>query len=71
MPDAIRDKVILVTGANRGIGRALVDGFIEQGAARVYAAVRDIDSAAPLVEQYGDRVVPCADAEVVREAVWA
>lgn len=58
MTDFVRDKVVLITGANRGIGRALVDGFIEQGAARVYAAVRDIDSAAPLVAQYGDRVVP-------------
>lgn len=54
----IKDKVILITGANRGIGRALVDGFIEYGAAKVYAAVRTLDSAAPLVEQHGDKVVP-------------
>ena len=54
----IRDKVILITGANRGIGRTLADTFIEHGAARVYAAVRNPDSAAPLVEQHGDKVVP-------------
>ncbi|MGB5621425.1 MAG: SDR family oxidoreductase [Gammaproteobacteria bacterium] len=54
----IKDKVILITGANRGIGRALVDGFIEHGAAKVYAAVRTLDSAAPLVEQHGEKVVP-------------
>jgi NAD(P)-dependent dehydrogenase (short-subunit alcohol dehydrogenase family) len=31
----------LVTGANRGLGRELVDLLIERGAARVYAAARD------------------------------
>jgi len=54
----IRGKVVLVTGANRGIGRALVEAFIEHGAAKLYAAVRDTDSAAPLVEKYGDKIVP-------------
>ncbi len=54
----IKDKVILITGANRGIGRALLDGFIEHGAAKVYAAVRTLESAAPLVEKHGDKVVP-------------
>ena len=55
---SIRGKVVLVTGANRGIGRALVEAFIEHGAAKLYAAVRDMDSAAPLIEKYGDKVVP-------------
>lgn len=54
----IRDKVILITGANRGIGRTLADTFIEHGAARVYAAVRSLDSAAPLVEQHGEKIIP-------------
>ena len=54
----IRDKVILITGANRGIGRTLADTFIDHGAAKVYAAVRTLDSAGPLVQQHGDRVVP-------------
>ncbi|MEV0902549.1 SDR family NAD(P)-dependent oxidoreductase [Actinoplanes sp. NPDC049802] len=31
----------LVTGANRGLGRALVDALLERGADRVYAAARD------------------------------
>jgi NAD(P)-dependent dehydrogenase (short-subunit alcohol dehydrogenase family) len=37
---AIEGKTILVTGANRGIGRALVGEALDRGAARVYAATR-------------------------------
>ncbi|MEM8503582.1 MAG: SDR family oxidoreductase [Cyanobacteria bacterium P01_D01_bin.1] len=54
----ITGKTVLVTGANRGIGKVLVESFIANGAAKVYAAVRKIDSVAALVEQYGDKVVP-------------
>ncbi|MDA0265405.1 MAG: SDR family oxidoreductase [Cyanobacteria bacterium] len=54
----IQNKVILVTGANRGIGKVLVESFIDAGAAKVYAAVRTLESAAPLVNKYGDKVEP-------------
>ncbi|MFJ7200791.1 MULTISPECIES: SDR family oxidoreductase [unclassified Streptomyces] len=37
----IRGSVALVTGANRGIGRAFARALIDHGAAKVYAAVRD------------------------------
>ena len=54
----INNKVILVTGANRGIGKVILESSIQNGAAKVYAAVRKVESAAPLVEKYGDKVVP-------------
>jgi NAD(P)-dependent dehydrogenase (short-subunit alcohol dehydrogenase family) len=36
----IWNKAVLVTGANRGIGRALVEEALHRGAARVYAGTR-------------------------------
>lgn len=40
----IKDSIALVTGANRGIGRAFIDALLERGVARVYAAARDATS---------------------------
>jgi NAD(P)-dependent dehydrogenase (short-subunit alcohol dehydrogenase family) len=36
----IADKTIVVTGANRGIGQALVEEALKRGASRVYAGTR-------------------------------
>ena len=36
----ISNKTILVTGANRGIGRALVEEALRRGAKKVYAGTR-------------------------------
>ena len=36
----ISGKSVLVTGANRGLGQALVDEALRRGASRVYAASR-------------------------------
>lgn len=47
----------LVTGANRGVGAALVDALFERGATRVYAAARDAGSLDAAVARYGDRLV--------------
>jgi NAD(P)-dependent dehydrogenase (short-subunit alcohol dehydrogenase family) len=48
----IADRAVLVTGANRGIGQALVEEALRRGAKRVYAGTRQ-----PLVHLDG-RVTP-------------
>jgi len=40
----IENTIALVTGTNRGIGRALVAALVNKGARKVYAGVRDIDA---------------------------
>ena len=42
----IQGSVALVTGANRGVGRELVQALVAAGAARVYAAARDVSGIA-------------------------
>ncbi|MFD9217076.1 SDR family oxidoreductase [Streptomyces sp. NPDC087659] len=42
----IKGSVALVTGANRGIGRAFARSLVDHGAAKVYAGVRDPASVA-------------------------
>jgi len=54
----IHGTTALVTGANRGIGRALVDSLLARGAAKVYATARNVDSLKDLVAKSGGRVVP-------------
>lgn len=51
----IENKIALVTGANRGIGLAIVNALLDNGIARVYAAARDVAS---LPEFNDERVVP-------------
>lgn len=42
-------KIALVTGANRGIGEGFVQTLLKGGAAKIYAAARDIKSLASIV----------------------
>jgi NAD(P)-dependent dehydrogenase (short-subunit alcohol dehydrogenase family) len=50
----LEGSVALVTGANRGLGQALVAALLEAGAAKVYAAARD----ATKLSAASSRVVP-------------
>jgi len=52
----IKDATILVTGANRGIGRAYVEAGLELGAKKIYACSRDIGKLADLVSADPQRV---------------
>ena len=68
----LHQQIVLVTGANRGIGKAIVAGAIQRGADKVYAAVRRLESAQPLVAEFGNRVVPVRldldDPQSIRDA---
>lgn len=49
----LKDKVILITGANRGIGKSLVKSSLEKGAKKVYATSRDLSK----MPDFGDERV--------------
>jgi NAD(P)-dependent dehydrogenase (short-subunit alcohol dehydrogenase family) len=71
----VRNSTALVTGANRGIGEAIVDALIAAGAARVYAAARQPADLQPLVSRHGGKVLPLTldvtNAEQIANAVRA
>lgn len=54
----IKDGVLFITGANRGLGLAFVREALRQGAARVHAAARDTASLAPVVALDPARISP-------------
>lgn len=54
----ITDSTAMVTGANRGLGRALVEALLRSGARRVYAGARNVDALEPVVALDRERVVP-------------
>jgi NAD(P)-dependent dehydrogenase (short-subunit alcohol dehydrogenase family) len=68
-PHRIEGAVALVTGANRGIGRALTEALLTRGAKKVYAAARKPEKLAALPDE---RLVPLrldvTDADQIRAA---
>jgi len=55
---SIQGKTALVSGSNRGIGKAIAVELIENGAKKVYAGARNINSLEELKANYGERLVP-------------
>jgi NAD(P)-dependent dehydrogenase (short-subunit alcohol dehydrogenase family) len=68
----IEGAVALVTGANRGIGRALTEALLARRVKKVYATARDLEALRALGDQ---RVVPLrldvTDADQIRAAAEA
>jgi NAD(P)-dependent dehydrogenase (short-subunit alcohol dehydrogenase family) len=68
----IEGAIALVTGANRGIGRALTEALLSRGARKVYAAARNPEG---LQELSGERLVPLrldvTDADQIRAVAQA
>ena len=54
----IEGTVALVTGANRGIGRAITEALLARGATKVYATARDLGSLQTLKQRHPERVAP-------------
>ncbi len=55
-----KDKIALVSGANRGIGKAITIELLNRGAKKVYAGARDISTLNELKDIYGEKIVPLA-----------
>ncbi len=54
----VQNSVVFITGANRGIGKAYVEGFLTAGAQKIYLAVRNTDSVADIVATNPDKLIP-------------
>ncbi len=71
-PHPINGATALVTGANRGLGRALVEALLARGVRKLYAAARDPQTLGDLSDA---RIVPLAldltDATQIRAAATA
>ncbi len=54
----VNGKTALISGANRGIGKAIAKELLNRGVAKVYAGARNLDSLSELIGEFGDKIVP-------------
>ncbi len=52
----VKNQVILVTGANRGIGKGYVEELLKAGAKKIYLAVRNPETAKPVAVKDSERL---------------
>jgi NAD(P)-dependent dehydrogenase (short-subunit alcohol dehydrogenase family) len=57
---SVENKVVLVSGSNRGIGKSFAIQALAQGAKKVYATARDVSTLTEIAELQDDRVVALA-----------
>jgi NAD(P)-dependent dehydrogenase (short-subunit alcohol dehydrogenase family) len=57
----LNNKVAVITGGSRGIGKMIVEGYLAAGCSRIYISARKIDQIEATVAEYGDKVIgiPC------------
>ena len=55
-----KDQVILITGANRGIGKSLVEEALKKGARKIYATSRDVNN----IPNFGDNRVVALELDI-------
>ncbi|WP_270181353.1 SDR family NAD(P)-dependent oxidoreductase [Alkalihalobacillus sp. CinArs1] len=68
MPD-LKDQIILITGANRGQGRAIAEHLVTLGATVVVAA-RNFESAMAVCDELGDERAYPMQLDVTSEQQW-
>lgn len=61
---SLKDKVILITGANRGMGKSLVKASLEKGAKKIYATARDLSN----MPDFGDERVVALELDITDNA---
>jgi NAD(P)-dependent dehydrogenase (short-subunit alcohol dehydrogenase family) len=60
MTDRVKDKVAVVTGAGRGLGRAYAEALAAEGAAVVAADIIDCAETVATIADAGGRAIACA-----------
>ena len=60
----LKDRTVLITGANRGIGRATVDALLDAGVQKIYAGARRLDS----LPDFGDERVEGIELDITNAA---
>jgi NAD(P)-dependent dehydrogenase (short-subunit alcohol dehydrogenase family) len=68
MTESIKGSVVFITGATGGIGQALIAGLAARGAAKIYAAARDISSLSASPSLVLVKMDVASDADVAKAA---